>query len=111
MEIRKKKDDKNRWRNKTISFRVSPEEATKLDKLVELSGLTKQDYIVSKLADTTIMVYPSPRILKALQGQIADLSNQLQEIPVDSDNLQLLQHITTMLTQLNKKEAYDRHQT
>ena len=28
----KKKDDKNRWRNKTIAFRGSPEEAAELDK-------------------------------------------------------------------------------
>lgn len=39
----KKKDDKNRWRNKTIAFRVSPEEAAELDKRWKLCGYaTKQ---------------------------------------------------------------------
>ena len=40
----KKKDDKNRWRNKTIAFRGSPEEAVELDKRWKLCGYaTKQD--------------------------------------------------------------------
>ncbi|SFL47894.1 hypothetical protein SAMN05216390_13314 [Lachnospiraceae bacterium KH1T2] len=28
----KVKDDKNRWRNKSVAFRMSPEEAEELDK-------------------------------------------------------------------------------
>ena len=38
-------DNCNRWRNKTVAFRVSPEENEQIDKAVRLSGLTKQDYI------------------------------------------------------------------
>ena len=40
-------DYKGRWRNKTVAFRVSEEEAKMIDKCVALSGLTKQDYIVT----------------------------------------------------------------
>ena len=45
----KNRDEHNRWRNKTIAFRMSPEEAAQLDTAVRLSGLTKQDYITKKL--------------------------------------------------------------
>ena len=38
-------DRHNRWRNKTVAFRVSPEEDEQLEIFVKLSGLTKQDYI------------------------------------------------------------------
>ena len=38
-------DYKGRWRNHTVAFRVSDEEAKLLNDLVALSGLTKQDYI------------------------------------------------------------------
>ena len=41
----KKLDRKGRLRNKTVAFRVSPEEWELNGKAVELSGLTKQDYI------------------------------------------------------------------
>ena len=37
-------DKHNRWRSKTVAFRMSPEEANTLDEFVKLSGLTKQDY-------------------------------------------------------------------
>ena len=37
-------DYKGRWRNKTVAFRVSEEEAKLIDTQVALSGLTKQDY-------------------------------------------------------------------
>mgnify|MGYP000915928488 CR=1 FL=1 len=42
-------DRKGRWRNKTVAFRMSPEEDEKLETVVRLSGLTKQDYIIKRL--------------------------------------------------------------
>ncbi len=45
---KKVKDDKNRWRSKTIAFRASPEEAEELDKRWKLCGFqTKQDYLIT----------------------------------------------------------------
>ena len=41
-------DYKGRWRNHTVAFRVSDEEAKLINDLVALSGLTKQDYIKSR---------------------------------------------------------------
>ena len=41
----KNRDENNRWRNKTVSFRVSPEEDAQIERYVQLSGLTKQDYM------------------------------------------------------------------
>lgn len=41
----KNRDEHNRWRNKTVAFRVSPEEDKQIETYVRLSGLTKQDYI------------------------------------------------------------------
>ena len=46
---RKNLDEHGRLRSKTVSFRVSPEEGQRLDAIVAMSGLTKQDYIVSRL--------------------------------------------------------------
>lgn len=41
----KNRDEHNRWHNKTVAFRVSPEEDAQIERYVQLSGLTKQDYI------------------------------------------------------------------
>ena len=42
-------DRHNRWRSKTIAFRMSPEEDQQLESFVKISGLTKQDYITTRL--------------------------------------------------------------
>lgn len=47
----KNRDSQERWRNKTVAFRVSPEEDELIETLVRLSGLTKQEYIVRRLQE------------------------------------------------------------
>lgn len=41
----KNRDNKNRWRNITVGFRVSPEENELINKAVALSGLPKLNTI------------------------------------------------------------------
>ena len=41
-------DNHNRWRSKTVAFRMSPEEADQLDAFVQMSGLPKQDYLIQR---------------------------------------------------------------
>ena len=41
-------DAHGRWRNITVAFRVSPEEDEQIERLVKLTGLTKQDYILNR---------------------------------------------------------------
>lgn len=53
-------DRKGRFRNKIISFRVSPEESIMLERKVKLSGLTKQDYLINSILDKEIVVEPNP---------------------------------------------------
>ena len=49
---RKNRDEHNRWRSKTVAFRVSPEEDEQIEIAVKLTGLTKQDYITRRLVLT-----------------------------------------------------------
>ena len=60
-------DKYNRWRSKTVGFRVLPEEDALLEAAVRLSGLTKQDYIMRKLTDREVVVMGNPRVYKALK--------------------------------------------
>jgi len=66
----KNRDKKNRWRSKTVGFRMSPEEAGQLDILARLSGLSKQDYIISKVLDKEVVIKPNPRVYKALKNEL-----------------------------------------
>ena len=73
----KARDGQGRWRSKTIAFRISPEEDTLLKDLVRLSGLTKQDYIIHRVLNREVKVYPNPRVQKALRDTMKQLCGQL----------------------------------
>lgn len=73
-------DRHNRWRSKTVAFRVSPEEDTQIERYVQLSGLTKQDYITRRLTHKDVVVQGNPRVFKALRNQLAEVLLELQRI-------------------------------
>jgi len=76
----KNRDEKNRWRNVTIAFRVSPEENESINMRVKLSGLTKQDYISRRCQQQDIVINGNPRVYKALKDQLALVYEELQRI-------------------------------
>ena len=81
----KNRDEHNRWRNKTVAFRVSPEEDKQIETYVQLSGLTKQDYITRRLTHRDIVVQGNPRVFKALRNQLAAVLQELQRIEAGSE--------------------------
>ena len=80
--MEKKLDSKGRWRNKTTSFMMSPEEREDLDTRVRLSGLTKQEYMVRRLLERDVVVQPSSRIFKALRDQMTEILEELKRIEI-----------------------------
>lgn len=97
----KNRDEHNRWRNKTVGFRVSPEEDKQIEAFVQLSGLTKQDYITRRLLCRDVVVQGNPRVYKALRNQLADVLSQLERISsgdsIDDELLDLIELITVTL--------------
>ena len=87
----KNRDNHNRWRNKTVAFRVSPEEDAQIETFVKLSGLTKQDYITRRLLCRDVVVQGNPRVYKALKNQMAAIYEELKRLEALSpDNDELL---------------------
>ena len=103
----KNRDDHNRWRNKTVAFRVSPEEDKQIETYVQLSGLTKQDYITRRLTHKDIVVQGNPRVFKALRNQLADVLTELQRIEaggeVNDELLDLIEMIADICGALKEK--------
>lgn len=73
-------DNHNRFRDRTIAFRVSSEEDHQINTVVALSGMTKQDYIVSKLLDRTIHVQGNCKIHRAVYDKLNEVLIELQRI-------------------------------
>lgn len=103
----KNRDEHNRWRNKTVAFRVSPEEDKQIETYVQLSGLTKQDYITRRLTHRDIVVQGNPRVFKALRNQLADVLTELQRIEagskVDDELLDVIEMIADILGGLKEE--------
>ena len=107
----KNRDEHNRWRNKTIAFRVSPEENEQLETFVKLSGLTKQDYITRRMLERDVVVQGNPRVYKALRDQLAAVLDELQRIEsgegLDDELLDVIEMIAVILGGM-KEELNDR---
>ena len=108
--MEKNLDRQGRWRSKTVAFRVSPEENNQLEMKVRLSGLTKQDYIVSRLTDREIRVDGNPRVYKALRDQLAAVLNELRRIEaggsVNDELLDVIEMIAAIMDGMKGENAY-----
>ena len=104
-------DKHNRWRNKSVAFRVSPEEDEQLEIFVKLSGLTKQDYITRQLLERDVVVQGNPRVYKALRNQAAVL-DELRRIEagqgVNDELLDTIRMLATIMNGMQEDFAYDR---
>ena len=95
-------DKHNRFRNRQVAFRLSPEEADLLDTYVKLSGLTKQDYITRRLLAQDVVVQGTPRVFKALRNQLDAVLQELHRLS-DGDNMnpELLETIRFLAVIMN----------
>lgn len=107
----KNMDNHNRWRNRTVAFRVSPEEDEQLEVFVKLSGLTKQDYITRRLLCHDVVVQGNPRVYKALRDQFADVLNELRRIEagasVNDELMDTIHMIAEIMDGMQEDTAYD----
>mgnify|MGYP000525493047 CR=1 FL=1 len=94
-------DYKGRWRNHTVAFRVSNEEANLLNDLVALSGLTKQDYITRRLLCRDVVVQGNPRVYKALKDRLELVLAELKKNGEAATNSDLLETINLITVTLN----------
>ena len=94
-------DTKGRFRGKIVSFRCSEEENAALDVAVQLSGLTKQDYIISRVLQRDIVVQPNPRVYKALKDRLELVLTELKKNEEAATNSDLLETINLIAVTLN----------
>lgn len=73
-------DHDGRFRNRTVAFRLSDAEADRLNQLVAISGLTKQDYITQCLLERKVVVKPSFRVYQKLHREVLKLYDELERL-------------------------------
>ena len=102
-------DKQNRFRSKTVAFRVSPEEWEHFETVVKLSGLSKQDYFINRISERDIVVKGNPRVYKALRDKLSDVLVELKRIDgldmdrIDEDLLDTINLISITLNGLKEE--------
>lgn len=101
-------DKYNRYRSIIVSFRASPEENEMLNKMVKLSGMTKQGYIRTRLECKDVVVNGNPRVYKGVKELLIEIRNRLSEISDfnnsnDKELLELIGVITNVLSEMKKE--------
>ena len=102
-------DKHNRWRNRTVAFRVSEEENILIDTFANLSGHTKQDYITDRLLCREVVVQGNPRVYKALRDQLAAVLQELKRIENNSEVSDVLLETIQMIAKImdGMREEFD----
>ena len=95
----KVKDDKNRWRNKVVAFRVSPEEGEELDKRWRLLGYrTKQDYLIESVLKNKVTAVGNMQMIYQFRQRLKEILTELKRIEKAGDmDEELMTPVRTML--------------
>lgn len=67
-----------RKRSKTMAFRCTPEERKLICEMAAWSGMSRQEYIITKLTDAQVKVRPSVSVQKALKDSMAELAKEVR---------------------------------
>lgn len=92
-------DNHNRFRSVTVGFRMSPEEAELLNRLVKISGLNKQDYLINRALQRDIIVYGNPKVFIGLKKELIALCKEFQAL---SNYAQITEEQQILLNQIIK---------
>ena len=92
-------DKHNRFRSITVGFRVSPEENEQINKVVAISGLSKQEYCYRRCMQQDIIVNSgNPRVFKALRNNLTEVLDELKnKKEVTDEMLEIIKLITVTL--------------
>ncbi len=95
------RNSRNRIRNITIGFRVSPEENELINAAVAISGLSKQEYCYRRCLNQEVVVNGNPRVYKAMKNVLENILIQLKRIvsvsEISPELLQTINLVTTVL--------------
>lgn len=108
----KNRDSKNRWRNVTVAFRMSPEEDKELDHRVKLCGYrTRQDYIIDSVLHQNVTAVGNPLMLVQFRRQLKNIETELKRINSSEEmDEELLISIRTMMEILQSFEKERRNE-
>ena len=90
-------DPQGRMRSKTVAFRMSPEEADLLQRYADMSGMTKQDYLISRVLQREVTVIPNKRMQLYMEENMLYVFKELRRLDPGQVLPQALSELVRML--------------
>ena len=94
---KKNLDPQGRMRSKTVAFRMSPEEADLLQRYADMSGMTKQDYLISRVLQREVTVIPNKRMQLYMEENMLYVFKELRRLDAGQVLPQDLSELVGML--------------
>ena len=95
-----------RQRNVILNFRVKPEEKEKITRRMELSGLTKQEFLIQSLLNQKVICIGNTKSFDVIKKRLLEIENHLENIKIadelDENILESLCMILELYEGLNK---------
>lgn len=93
----KNTDKQGRFRSKTIAFRLSPEEADLLQRMADVSGMTKQGYLIERALCREVTVNPNKRMQRYMEEGMLFVYKELRRLENGGDISEELVDLACML--------------
>ena len=90
-------DPQGRMRSRTVAFRMSPEEADLLQRYADMSGMTKQDYRISRVLQREVTVVPNKRMQLYMEENMLYVFKELRRLDAGQVLPQDLSELVGML--------------
>jgi len=103
---KKKKSEKNRKRNRILNFRVSQEEYDLINKQVEISGLSKQDYFIQLLGERKINITADYRVADAIAKEVFQLARVIKKFgKLDEEEQDILLYVLEIYEEIKQEKS------
>ena len=100
-----KKNEENRKRNRILNFRVS-EEYDLINKQIEISGLSKQEYFIQLLREHQIKIIADYRVLDAISKEIFQLAKVVKKFgKLNEEEQNLLLYIIEIYEEIKQEKS------
>lgn len=106
--------DHNRARNKTVSFRLTPEEHRQMEERIRIVGLPKNEFMIRSMLEQCISIRVGKFESDRLSLEVRRLKDVLNGVKVPEEAVDLLLECRALMEQLlqitnaEKEEFYDR---
>ena len=103
---KKVKNEKNRKRNRILNFRVSQEEYDLINKQVEISGLSKQEYFIQLLGEQQIKIIADYRVLDSISKEIFQLAKVVKKFgKLNEEEQDVLLYILEIYKEIKQEKS------